>query len=214
MSLANGRALVCRIQQQRGGGTQPSAFHYGPGSGLHRPVAGQPDQRARPVQLYEQRSAALETIKYRVFDAGVMESTEYGLPNAEGWGSHSVQFTDGKVLVAWSTRDQTAISYVIINDVKNPGTPSKQNLSAPNNRPVGNVSLFADKSNRCILVWIDYRYLNFIYYAVVLSNGTVLTPAMTYQGEGNNLSLYTSENGLAITTYDGAFRVQVPVVRK
>jgi hypothetical protein len=98
--------------------------------------------------------------------------------------------------------------------VKAPGTPTKQNLTAPNNRPVGNVSLVSDLSGRCILVWIDYRYLNFIYYAVVLSNGTVLTPAMTYQGEGNNLSLYTSENGLAITTYDGAFRTRIPFVRR
>jgi hypothetical protein len=170
---------------------------------------------ARALCTYTSRDAiGVETIKYRVFDAGVMESTEYGLPDAEGWGSRSVQFTDGNVLVAWSTREQTVISYVIITNVKNPGTPSKQNLSAPNNRPVGNVSLVADKGGRCILVWIDYRYLNFIYYAVVLSNGTVRTPAMTYQGEGNTLSLYTSENGLAITTYDGAFRVQVPVVRK
>lgn len=158
--------------------------------------------------------SGVETIKYRVFDAGVMDTTEYAIAGAEGWGSHSAQFTDGKVLLAWSTRDQTVISYVIITDVKAPGAPVKQNMAAPNNRPVGNVSLVADKYDRCILVWIDYRYLNFIYYAVVLSNGTVRTPAMTYQGEGNSLSLYTSENGLAVTTYDGAFRLQVPVVRR
>ena len=79
---------------------------------------------------------------------------------------------------------------------------------------MGAVSLTADKGGRVILVWMDYRYLNFIYYAVVKTDGTVLTPPMIYLGEGNSLSLYTSEIGLGITTYDGAFRVQVPVVRK
>jgi hypothetical protein len=87
-------------------------------------------------------------------------------------------------------------------------------LAAPNNRQVGYVSLGNDAAGRGILIWIDIRYSNFIYYAAMQSDGSALTPPMSYLGEGTTLSLYTSENGQGVASYDGAYREQLPLLRK
>jgi hypothetical protein len=156
-----------------------------------------------------------ETIHYRVFAANVMEPTEYVILGAEGWGPHALQLPNQKVLLAWSKKDLQAIAYTLLPaDVRNPGTPDIQNFSAPNNRQVGYVSLASDAGGRGILIWRDYRYFNFIYYATIQSDGSVLTPAMAYIGEGTTKSVYISENGLGAASYDGAYRTHLPLTRK
>jgi hypothetical protein len=156
-----------------------------------------------------------ETINYRVFSTSAMEPTEYSISGAEGWGPHALQLPNQKVLLAWTKRDLKVINYVILPvDVRNPGNPTVWNLAAPNNRQVGYVSLGSDAGGRGILIWIDYRYLNFIYYAAVQSDGSTLTPPMSYVGEGTSLTIYTSENGQGVASYDGAYREQLPFVRR
>ena len=157
-----------------------------------------------------------ETISYRVFSNSAMETTEYSISGAEGWGPHALQLPNQKVLLAWTKRDLQVINYVILPaDVRNPGSPTVWNLAAPNNRQVGYVSLGSDASGRGMLIWIDYRYLNFIYYAVVQqADGSLLTPPMSYVGEGTSLTIYTSENGQGLASYDGAYREQLPFLRR
>ncbi len=131
-----------------------------------------------------------------------------------GWGPHALQLKDGKVLLAWSKIDLKSISYVVLADVRSPGTPTIETLTSPNNRQMGYVSLGSDEGGRGILVWVDYRYLNFLYYAAVNSDGSLLTPAMSYLGEGTSSSLFPSDNGLSLAAFDGAYRTQFPFLRR
>jgi hypothetical protein len=156
-----------------------------------------------------------ETISYRVFVSNTMQPTEYSISGAEGWGPHALQLPNQKVVLAWTTSDLRNINYMILPaDVQNPGNPPIMSLAAPNNRQVGYVSLGNDAAGRGILIWIDIRYSNFIFYAAMQSDGSALTPPMSYMGGGTNLSLYTSENGQGVASYDGAYREQLPFLRR
>ena len=155
-----------------------------------------------------------ETINYQIFASNSMDATEYLIPGAGGWGPHALQLRDGKVLLAWSKIDLKSISYVVLADVRSPGTPNIETLTSPNNRQMGYVSLGSDEGGRGILVWVDYRYLNYLYYAAVQSDGSILTPAMSYLGEGTSSSLFPSDNGLSLAAFDGAYRVQLPFLRR
>ena len=157
-------------------------------------------------------AVGVATVKYRVYD-GSGWSSEYSITGAEGYSPQAVQLLNGNVLLAWSDRDFKGISYVVFNP-SSPGTPTITKLVAPNNRSLGNISLAVDPSGRGVLVWMDAIHLNYLYYAVVNSNGDILTSPMTYLGEGVSSKLVASYVGLSIASYDGAFRVQLPFLRK
>jgi len=120
---------------------------------------------------------------------------------------------NGNVLLAWSDLDFKGISYVVFPP-SSPGTPTLTQLQAPNNRSLGNISLTVDPGGRGVLVWMDVTHFNYLYYAVVDESGNILTSPMTYMGEGVTSRLVSSFVGLGIASYDGAFRSQLPFVRK
>lgn len=161
---------------------------------------------------YRKDAGGVATVKYMIYD-GSGWSSEYSITVAEGYSPQAVQFINGNVLLAWSDRDFKGISYVVFNP-SSPGTPTITTLQAPNNRSLGNISLTVDPGGRGVLSWMDVTHFNYLYYAVVNSSGNILTSPMTYMGEGVNSKLVSSYVGLGIASYDGAFRNQLPFLRK
>lgn len=159
-------------------------------------------------------AGGVPTVKYMIYD-GSNWSGEYSITGtgAEGYNPQAVQLLNRNVLLAWSDQDFKGISYLVFNP-SSPGTLTPTRLTAPNNRSLGNISLTVDLGGRGVLVWMDVTHFNYLYYAVVDASGNILTSPMTYLGEGINSKLVSSYVGLGIASYDGAFRTQLPFLRR
>lgn len=170
----------------------------------------------RVLLVYTQVGADdVNTIRYRILPGGILPlEAEKTIDEAEGVDPNAIELENGEALIAWVTKDYRGIGYAVLTDVDNPPATIRSPLRTLDNRKVGNVSLARDPSGKGILSWMDDRYHDYIYCAVIDPSGEVVIEPVAYLGEGVNTDFYSSFVGLGIATYDGAFRAELPLVRK
>jgi hypothetical protein len=121
----------------------------------------------------------------------------------------AVQFSTGRVLLAWSvwTTTNPQIAFAVLDTSYNvvAGPTTLSNPAAP----IGDayVSVAADSTGHAILTWMDYdwSYRRNLYYALVDGNGNVLTPPMIFRTAGmspwGSQYIETSYEGYGNTSY-------------
>ncbi len=123
--------------------------------------------------------------------------------NANAYEARAVQLSDGKIMVGWISYAYPGENpaFLILDGGLNPvAGPS------PLDNPIAktgnwNLSVTADSSGHGILSWADDFGGNNLYYALVDSAGTVLTPPMIGYSVPFGKYLYISYGGYGVTTY-------------
>lgn len=163
----------------------------------------------RVLVAYAGRAGATNTTHYLILDSsGNIVRPLAGIIEASN-GLDAAQFSDGRIILAWSNwMVQGLIQYVILDGstydvivgpvgLDNPASPTGDDL----------VSVTTDRAGRAILTWTDSDsgYRRNLYYALLTSDGTTVTPPMVFysaaqQADGSQ-SLATSSEGAGNTTY-------------
>lgn len=120
------------------------------------------------------------------------------------WSSDAVTLSGGRIAVAWTNYDGTfpdrdQLAFAILD--------SSYNLVAgptPLNNPIARrsndyISIAADANNHAILTWTDWDNFS-LYYALVSSDGSVLTPPQIFR-TSYPYNIQTSYDGYGNTSY-------------
>ncbi len=150
-------------------------------------------------------------IAYAVLDSagnavkGKTSTGEYG------YNLDAVQFSDGAILLAWTNYESEGneIQFAVLegttyNVVAGPTTLDNPAALTGDNY----VSVAADSAGHGILTWMDddYNYHRHLYYALVDSNGNVLTdPTIFRTSQAIEPYIKTSYEGYGNTSWSGDF---------
>ncbi len=127
------------------------------------------------------------------------------------WNYDVVQLSDGKILAAWEAWGcfpgewTSRIRFVLLDAAYN-RIDAPVCLGQTNNSGDTAVSVTADWQGNAILTWTTSGWLNrdSLYYALVGSNGSVLTPPMTFlSSKADYPYIESSTEGYGNTSYNG-----------
>lgn len=113
------------------------------------------------------------------------------IPDTDATDIDIVQLSDGKVIFAWSNNSTRKSAFAILGNDLNTLVVSPTDLSYedyaghPNYRSTGDISVTSDTRHNAILTWEDTDWQEQLYYAVVGSDGTLITPPMLYRKVGS-----------------------------
>jgi hypothetical protein len=156
------------------------------------------------------RSGANGGVYFAVFDSSgniVKGMTNLGMDGSGVWydSTDVVQLPNGRIVVAWVKN--LRVRFAILDSAYNPIVWYRElpNPSAPTGDL--DISVTADSANHAILTWMDsdWSYRRNLYYALVDSNGNVLTPPMIFRTAGispwGGQYIETSFEGYGNTSY-------------
>jgi hypothetical protein len=180
--------------------------------------------RASRVLLSWQRDSQ-QDIYYTVLDSSGNAVTAVANLVGDGsstsdWRPDAVQLTYGRILVAWtgSGLPQNRIRYAVLDQAYN-RIAGPTFLEAPEAlQGSGFVSVAADAGDHAILTWMEPGvYQPNLYYALVGSSGTLLTPPMVFASSRDQRPyIDTSFTGFGNTSLTfagpGGLRVYLPLV--
>jgi hypothetical protein len=146
-------------------------------------------------------------IAYAVLNSGGNVVKSPATINMSGWGVDAVQLSTGRILLAWFvwTNSAPQIAFAVLDTNYNvvAGPTTLSNPAAPTGD--ANVSVAADAAGHAILTWMDYGWSSRrnLYYALVDSNGNVLTPPMIFRtSQAYSPYIDTSYEGYGNTSYN------------
>jgi hypothetical protein len=128
-----------------------------------------------------------------------------------GYGIDVAQLSDGNLAIVWTDTDTESdrVAFIVLEqDLTNP--PLVAYLYNPDGRPGGNVSVTRDDDGHAILTWIDSKWFQRLYYALVDVNGGLNDPLVfRYSGLGARSGLQTND-GYGNAPYTPWFRYVLP----
>jgi hypothetical protein len=146
---------------------------------------------------------------------GTTEIGQTMLNTGSGYGIDAAQLSDGRIAVAWtdtSTESNRVAVIVLRQNLANP--PPATYLYNPDGRPGGMVSVARDDDGHAILTWMDSKWSQRLYYALVDAGGALNLPlAFKYSSLGGISGIQTSD-GLGNAAYSPWFRYLLPLVVK
>ncbi len=163
----------------------------------------------RVLLAYAGRAGATNTTHYLVLDSSGNTIQPVQEIDAASDGLDAAQFSDGRIILAWSNwMIQGLLQYVILDGstydvitgpvgLDNPASPTGDDL----------VSVTTDRAGRAILTWTDSDsgYRRNLYYALLASDGSAVTAPVIFHTaaaqEDGSRKLATSSEGAGNTTY-------------
>jgi len=159
------------------------------------------------VMAWSQIESNSSNIAYAVLNSGGNVVKSPATINMSGWGVDAVQLSTGRILLAWFvwTNSAPQIAFAVLDTNYNvvAGPTTLSNPAAPTGD--ANVSVAADAAGHAILTWMDYGWSSRrnLYYALVDSNGNVLTPPMIFRtSQAYSPYIDTSYEGYGNTSYN------------
>jgi hypothetical protein len=152
-------------------------------------------------------------IKYQVLNnTGGVVKAETSISSSIGTRVDAVELSDGLILMAWIDDATDQVRYVLLNSSYNvvfgPST-----LTTPLQRAARYVSVTRDEDGHGILTWLDGTGSQYLFYALINSAGTVITPPIGFLNPAAaNGFLQTSLNGGGNAPYDGSLSIYLPVI--
>jgi len=155
--------------------------------------------------------------------SGTPVKTETNL-SANGQGSYSsadsVTLSDGKTVVVWNYRatyySKPQLSYAILDETYNRTVGPALLYNPYTDSGDYDVSVATDTAGRAVVTWRDYSswrassYLSRLFYALVGSNGSVLTQPMIFRtSQAATPLITTSYAGYGNTSYSSSLPVGV-----
>jgi hypothetical protein len=143
------------------------------------------------------------TVAYGVLDSqGNILKGETSISGSDGRNVDGVQLLAGDVLLAWTGATSNRIHHALINGSNYMLQSGPETLASPYDRIAENVSVATDLQGNAILTWMDAEQNDYLYYALVGSNGSLRTPPMIFQtGLANEPQILTSYAGEGNTSF-------------
>ena len=160
------------------------------------------------------------SLLYRILDPDTGPGAQQALATAAQPSIADIAVLDqNNILVAWVDRgasdDFYQAQYAVLNASASGFVLPPTVLAQPDQRPATRLSVTADSQGNGVLVWGEV-YTQRLYYTLVNSSGTVLTPPMTFrQAVPDRLLLLASEGGsLAYCPDVLTWKLTLPAVLK
>jgi hypothetical protein len=165
--------------------------------------------------VYDQTSSAYSLVYALLDSSGNVVKNPATIPGVSGWRPDVIQLTDGNILLAWTNPLTENLQIMLFN------ATGEQVISGPTDLPrlgvrlPDYVSVTRDAEGHGVLTWMDAEWKDYIYYALVNSSGSLVTPPMIVAtGEASNPLIQTNSAGQGNAPYDGAWRLFLPLARR
>lgn len=145
---------------------------------------------------------------------GVSLKPAAAISGGQGWLPAGMQFTKGPILLSWTQTTKNQIAFAIIDSNSYAVTHGPVDLTTPDGRLGGSVSVVKNKNGDAVLSWIDVELNHQLYYALIDPAGTVVTPPITFFQVESPSSITVNDGGYALAPYDGNLLIEIPFVAK
>lgn len=176
-------------------------------------LSGLTNNRALLVYSAHDLASTTYTVTYQILDsAGSSYLGPVSIAGTSGWNPDSSQLNNGKIMLAWTDTTSHQVNFATLNEDTYNIESGPTALVSPLNRYAANVSVTYDSAGHWILTWLDDTLNNYLYYALVDSSGTIVTPPMIFHsGQTTASALYLSNTGGGNAPYT-AGRVWLPLL--
>jgi hypothetical protein len=155
-------------------------------------------------------------IMYGLFDSGGNLLKEFTpIAGSTGLRADAVQATGGNIFLAWSDPSKSTIAVTVIHSSGNQLVSGPFDLPAVGTRRPDYVSLTRDSEGRAVLTWMDFRYYDYLFYALLDGEGGLLTPSMIFAtGSADEPLIQSSFASHGNAPYLGAWDAHLPVLSR
>ncbi|HSF79594.1 MAG TPA: nidogen-like domain-containing protein [Anaerolineales bacterium] len=165
--------------------------------------------------IYNQVSKTYSIAYAMLNSAGVVTKSPAIIPGSSGWRSDGVRVSTGNLVLAWNNPATDRIAYAVLNASGNALLFGPTDLPLAGARKPDYVSATFDADGHAILTWLDVEWNDFLYYAALDGDGSVLTPPMIFfSGDSDNPLIQTSFSGQGIAPYEGVWDTFLAFVRR
>lgn len=156
------------------------------------------------------------SIAYALLDStGNVTRNPAIFPGSSGWRSDGARVSNGNLVLAWTNPMTDHIAYVVLNSSGDTLLSGPTDLPLAGMRKPDYVSVTYDELGHAILTWLDVEWNDFMYYAALGGDGSVLTPPMIFlKGASENPLIQTSFSGQGNAPYVGFWEVFLSLVKR
>ncbi len=135
------------------------------------------------------------------------------IPGGIGFQMDSIQLTSGPVLLAWCVTGSGKLQFTLMNPTTYAFLPAPIEITSTMGRTPKNVSVTRDASGHGILTWVEQENKNFLAYALIDDQGSLLTPALVFNaGSSPNSILESNSYGLGNAEFPGSWTMSLPFI--
>jgi hypothetical protein len=146
-------------------------------------------------------------------DSGNTIKTPSVIPGSSGWRVDAAVLSNGNIILAWKNPATDRITISLFDNTGANLIRSPYDLPLVGVRSPDYVSIAPDLEGHAILTWMDVEWNDYLYYSVVDSDGSILTPPMIFAtGQASNPLIQTSFTGLGNAPYDGSWQFYLPLL--
>ena len=133
--------------------------------------------------------------------------------NSSGWRVDAVEFETEDFLLAWTDPGTERITFVILNKTGSALVSEPKPLPMVGKRNPDYVSASSTVTGHVLLTWMDAEWKDYLFYSLINSSGSVVTPPMIFtKGQAENPLVQTSFTGQGVAPYDGKWQTFMPAV--
>jgi hypothetical protein len=162
---------------------------------------------------YDPNLVSYQTVFVVLNSSGTNLISETALSTGQGWGPDAIHMGNGNIAVAWTDPSSDEITFAFLDGTTYSMIAGPVTLDNPDSHPADFVSVTTDPDGRLVLTWMDAKWNQALYYALVSTDGQVVTPAMIFRaGQGDIPLIKTSYSGQGASLYEGALLVFLPLL--
>jgi len=153
---------------------------------------------------------------YRMIDhEGNQVLAETPIPGSAGSTPDGIQINNGVVLLAWNVPGLDELQYVALSGANFTNRYGPITIQNPKGRVAGVVSVTRDEDGHGILTWSEAEQFEYLSYALVDTNGDLLTQPMIFSvGLGDQPKIDTNTYGVGNAYYGGSWQVYLPITQR
>ena len=165
--------------------------------------------------VYDQLAETYAIAYAMLNSAGSVTKSPALIPGSSGWRSDGIRVGDGNLVLAWNNPATDRIAYAVLDASGSTLLSSPSDLPLAGVRKPDYVSATYDEAGHAILTWLDVEWNDFLYYAALDSDGSLLTPPMIFfTGASDNPLIQTSFSGQGNAPYQGVFDTYLAFARR
>jgi hypothetical protein len=155
-------------------------------------------------------------ITYGLFDsAGNPLKSFTPIDGSTGLRADAVQVSGGNIFLAWSDPSKSTIVVAVLPSSADHLVAGPFDLSPVGTRRPDYVSLTRDSQGRAVLTWMDFRYYDYLFYALLDGGGGLLTPPMIFAtGSSTEPLIQSSFTAHGNVPYLGAWDAHLPILSR
>jgi len=160
--------------------------------------------------VYSQISETYSIAYAMVNSSGNVTASPATIPGSSGWRSDGVRVANGNLVLAWTNPATERIAYAVLAPNGSALLRAPSDLPLAGTRKPDYVSVTYAEGGYAILTWLDVEWNDFLYYAALGGDGSLLTPPMIFAtGASVNPLVQTSFSGQGNAPYEGVWDIYV-----